>query len=194
MKKFTWESFRTERIAVRCRTEAEAAMFLEACRKAGFTWGGFAKIVPDKYTHHGVHGEYTCYIARKDLPWMQYRPLSWVLDHEFWVRSADEALRELAEAEASGRADKLRPEDIREGGLAKCCEPPCAARWRDAEEDKPTKDGEYIVCYTKVEDCEFCRCVERIGYDLTNSWDYIEGAVITHWLDGVPPAPEVVVR
>ena len=178
---------------MRCRTEAEAREFLEFCRRAGFTWGGFAEIIPDKYTHYGEYNEYTCYIARCDLPWMQYRSLSWVLDHEYTVRFADEVIRELCEAKATECGHvSIKVKAVSEP--SKGTINPHAARWRDAEADKPTTDGKYIVRYAEIEDCEFSMNVTQVGYDSANGWDYIDNAVITHWLDGVPPAPEVVVR
>ncbi len=33
-----------------------------------------------------------------------------------------------------------------------------------------------------------------LKYDLANGWDYVEGEVVTHWLDNAPSLPEVVVR
>ncbi len=198
MEKFTWEAFRSKRIAVRCRTEAEAREFLEFCRRAGFTWGNFAEIIPDKYTHYGEYSEYTCYIAGCDLPWMQYRSLSWVLDHEYTVRFADEVMRELCEAKAT----ECGHVSIK---LKAVSEPPKetinphAARWRDAEADKPTESGEYFVIVRWIADGAFHTGKEIAMFNAVNGGfgnvDTLEGEyVITHWLDGVPPAPEVVVR
>ncbi len=194
MEKFTWEVFRSKRIAVRCRTEAEAREFLEFCRRAGFTWGDFADIIPDKYTHHGAHGEYTCYIARCDLPWMQYRSLSWALEHEYTVRFADEVIRELRGTEINNRSCRPKAEN---GGVEVSLPRKITSRaacWRDAERDKPISDGRYIVSFVTIEDRAFSPNVTLARFDVTNGWEYIDDAVITHWLDGVPPAPEVVVR
>ena len=55
-------------------------------------------------------------------------------------------------------------------------------------------DGEYIVCSVCVEDCEFTRRVYLLEFNLKSGWDYVEGEVLTHWLDNAPSLPEVVVR
>lgn len=68
------------------------------------------------------------------------------------------------------------------------------AYWRDAEADKPQKDGEYIVCTVGVMDCEFQKRVYLTEFKTASGWEYIEGEVITHWLDNAPSLPEVVVR
>lgn len=209
---FTWENFRSKAIAVRCSSQHEAEEFLMFCKKFGFCWDSGAKIERNN-TFYDVYGTQTCYIARADFPNIQYRSLSWVIEHGYYVRSEREAMAELVRSAVKprirvvgvacdGKDDSERFGITRSEG--RTAEDVCPykesdeysaiSRWRDAEADKPIRDGEFIVCYTKVEDCEFRRCVERVGYDLANGWDYIEEAVITHWLDGVPELPEVVVR
>lgn len=70
------------------------------------------------------------------------------------------------------------------------------ARWRDAVTDKPRESGEYYVVIHWIADGVFRTGNHIAAYDAElEKWGDIEDCeVITHWLDGVPPIPEVVVR
>lgn len=206
--KFTFDKFRTEKIAVWCKSRLEAEEFLKLCNENGFQWKSGASF--DAVTHWGAHGYATVYIAGYARPEIEYRNIEWAVRHGYTLVEANQIIREnkrcvrddsvmafgiaasvFAEMHNGDKDAAARPATDKPAGSIK--ETP-AARWRDAESDKPKRDGDYIVSVVAVEDCEFSPRAYRVHYDITNGWDYIEGEVITHWLDNVPPFPEVVVR
>lgn len=195
MEKFTWERFRTEKIAVWCRTEERAKEFLVACKNYGLRFASGAPI--GEVTHWELNGISTMYTLRCDQPYIEVRDAIWAHRHGYNVWSALSALAGLKagelmrDVEAANCGTSKAPSSM-VGTAPTATRPP--AYWRDAEADKPMRDGEFIVCSVCVQDCEFMRRVYLLKYDLTNGWDYVEGEVITHWLDNAPSLPEVVVR
>ena len=195
MEKFTWERFRTEKIAVWCPTEEKAKEFLIACKNYGLRFASGAPI--GEVTHWEANGTSTVYTLRIDQPYIEVRSERWAQKHNYYVCGAHGVLVDLTAEE------RMRDVEAANCGTSKAPSPtvgttPAATRppayWRDAEADKPMRDGEFIVCSVCVQDCEFMRRVQQVKYDLTNGWDYVEGEVITHWLDNAPSLPEVVVR
>ena len=200
MKKFTWESFRSEPIAVLCCTNEDAKEFLQFCKKFGFKWDSGAKINPDK-TFHDVHRANTCYIARSDFPRIQYRSLDWVIEHGYIVHGSDTAIEDLFLDAKKSHMRRIADSDCERVdsdvplGVARDSAVP-AFRWRDVVTDKPRVSGEYVVVIRWIADGVFYTGKHIAMYDAElEKWGDIEDCeVITHWLDGVPPIPEVVVR
>ena len=205
--KFTFDKFRTEKIAVWCRTRLEAEEFLKLCKENGLCWKSDASI--GDVTHWNVYGERTLYTARYDLPKLEYHSPEWARSRGYLIIPASGVLRPGAARDDSIPAfeysrvsleefyKNLGKKDSEMLGFPDVLQRPVcgrSARWRDAESDKQKRDGEYIVCTTAIVDCEFSRCVDMVKYDIANGWTYIEDAVITHWLDNAPALPEVVVR
>lgn len=198
MEKFTWERFRTEKIAVWCPTEEKAKEFLIACKNYGLRFASGAPI--GEVTHWEANGTSTVYTLRIDQPYIEVRSERWAQKHNYYVCLVRDVLVDLRaegerysiEAQAPS-VTPVRDTSLPEGGSRMGSGHP-SAYWRDAEADKPMRDGEFIVCSVCVQDCEFMKRVHLLKYDLTNGWDYVEDEVITHWLDNAPSLPEVVVR
>ena len=211
MKTFTFDKFRTERIAVWCKTRHEAEEFLKLCKEYGFCWKSGASL--DATSHWGTHGYATVYVAGYARPEIEYRSIEWAVRRDYVLLEGDLIVKEyrrnirddgifpiltsmtiLDEMKFHDAPEKLeRTSSAPDKPAGSIKEMPTAC-WRDAESDKPNRDGDYIVSVVAIEDCEFSPRVYRVRYDITNGWDYIEGEVITHWLDNAPLFPEVVVR
>lgn len=195
---FTWENFRSKAIAVRCSNEYRAKQFLTLCKNAGFTWDSGAKINPEKQTYYLVNGRSTCYIARADFPRIGFRSHGWALDNGYTVIDLQDIIVTSGKAAGYVAVSERLTDDAACGDKAAAeVHTHHHARWRDAESDKPIKDGEYVVLVRWIADGKFHTGLYITMFDTSsNRWGFIDNNeyVITHWLDGVPELPEVVVR
>lgn len=199
MKTFTFDKFRTERIAVWCKTRIEAEEFLKLCKENGFRWKSGASL--DATSHWGTHGYATVYVAGYARP-----EIEWAVKHDHALLEGDLIVKEYRR---NIRDDGIFPiltsmavlgemkfHDAPEK-LERTSSAPRMACWREALE-VPSESGEYTVAVRWIADGEF-----HTGQDIamfnseTGNWGAINSLdeyAITHWLDGVPPIPEVIVR
>lgn len=182
---FMWENFRNDAIAVWCKTEIEAREFLSLCKNMGYRFKSGAAI--GDVTHWEINGAQTLYTARYDRPEIEYHGSTWVRKHGYIIISAKRVFDDLSGAGSTPREELS--DDFQVSLPKKCL---CPA-WRDAVIDRPKEDGRYLVGTVIAIGGELFRSAELVEFSNETGWASSE-SVVTHWLDGVPELPEVIVR
>ncbi len=196
MEKFTWDKFRTAPIAVWCRTEIEAKEFLSLCKNMGYRFKSGAAI--GDVTHWNINGAQTLYTARYDRPEIECHGCAWVRKRSYTIISAKQVLEDLGKDTVERHYKEhvlgvAMATDKNEDILHSCGSIAAVTSWRDAQTDKPCEDGEYLVSECVV-DGRFIRNLSVMRFNAASGEWLDEVGVVTHWLDGVPALPEVIVR
>ena len=206
---FTFEKFRSEPIAVWCKTELQAKEFISLCAKAGYRFRCAA--ARGNKTYWDVYGKDTLYTVRYDYPEIEFHCLAWGRRHKHVIVPARDVFADLRRAErnkgdavismlgAISIADKLENDRFR---AALCGEFPSdkkpdgrpdSPEWCEAALELPIEDGRYHVLVVIGVHNELFLDARLLEYSTKTGWASCDG-VVTHWLYGAPPLPEVVVK
>ena len=206
---FTFEKFRSEPIAVWCKTELQAKEFISLCAKAGYRFR--CATARGNKTYWDVYGKDTLYTVRYDYPEIEFHCLAWGRRHKHVIVPASEAFADLKKAErAKGDAvfsmiDALPLASRLESELLRaqaCGVFPCdndsesavdTPEWVEAALELPIEDGRYPVLAVIGIGNELFFDARLLEYSTKTGWASCDG-VVTHWLYRAPPLPEVIVR